>query len=413
MGIKIDDVNNDYSDTTEVNDINNDIPVINTAPVAIEEKEEKLQTSEYMQNVLTDKQVKDADELSATFDAFLSKEFDIKADSSIKTTIPTGIDLLDVLSGGGFATSLVQLVGPPGCGKTALACRVLATGQKKFAGKFMSAFLDSEESMTVDRLIQLGVSQPRIQPHSDMTVEKTFKMIEAMCVFKENNPAIHDVPSAIVWDSIANTMTEKGSISDDINTVLGEKARVLSHYLPKYVRKLNKYKICLVGINQLRDRIDMGQFSKAPDLKFLGDKNLPGGKSLLFNSVQLLLLRPGKAIGGDEGFGVNGFIVSCKFIKNKLFTPNIDFKLVFSFERGFSNFWTNFEMLKDTKRIRPGAWCTLLSYPSLKFRQKDSIKFYTEDPLFRAAFDADVKDALQTEYLDKYLTGNTSTTDVF
>lgn len=368
--------------------------------VKVEEKEQKILTSEYTKNVLTEEELKSAKDLVKSFSLFLSNKMDISEDDGIKTTIPTGIDLLDTVMGGGFATSLVQIVGNPGTGKTALACKVLATGQRKFPGKFIGMFVDSEESMTTSRLIQLGVNNPPINPYGDVTVEKVFKMVEGMCIFKEENPVLMDVPFAIVWDSIANTLTEKANITDDVNSVLGEKARVLTHALPKYVKKLNKYKISLVAINQLRDKIQMGPFPTVADLKFLSDRSIPGGKSALFNSVQLLYLKAGKSIKGEYGF--DGFLVECRAVKNKLFTPNIDFTLVFSFERGFSNFWTNYELLKKFKRVQSGSWCKLNEYPKVKFRQKDAIRLYREDPDFRQCWDEQVRSVLEEEYIKRF-----------
>ena len=171
------------------------------------------------------------------------------------------------------------------------------------------------------KALQLGVNKPPIEPYDAITVEKVFKMVEAMCAFKDAHPETMDVPYAIVWDSIANTLTEKGSVSDDINQVLGEKARVLSHYLPKYVQKLNKYKIALVAINQLRDKIDIGIFKQAPDLKFLGDKQLPGGKSLLFNLFSPKDFNLPASMLNSNKIGFNGFFLERDNLMSSIIFP--------------------------------------------------------------------------------------------
>ena len=49
-------------------------------------------------------------------------------------------------------------------------------------------------------------------------------------------------------------------LTDDINQVLGQKARILSGMLPKYIPKLMQYNISLVAVNQLRDKIQIGKF---------------------------------------------------------------------------------------------------------------------------------------------------------
>lgn len=376
-----------------------DAPILSSEKVPVINKEEKILTSEYLQTKLTDKEIEQASSIKDALNLFL-KKIDLTQDSSVKTTIPTGIDVLDTVLGGGIATGFTQIVGPPGSGKSAIAAKILATGQRKFPGKFIGVYIDSEESTTESRLAQLGVIYPRIQPYVNVSIEKIFQIVEGICSFKENHPEVQDIPSVIVWDSIANTVTEAGLETDDPNSVTGQKARLLSHLLPKYIKEMNKYSVCLVAVNQLRDKIDMGIFKTPADLKFLGDKQIPGGKSILFNSIQLLFIRPSGDVKGEYGF--MGIKVHCKMVKNKLFTPNIEIPLIFSFERGFSNFWSNYELLKTVKRIDAGAWCTLGDYTAKKFRQHQAIELYRTDPKFKEIFDSLVQEVLKTEYIDKF-----------
>lgn len=350
-------------------------------------------------------EIEAANELHNSLRTFLSDVEKIEqTEDEIQTTISTGIDVLDALLGGGVGTSFVEIVGQPGAGKSALAARLLATAQRKYLGKFIGVYLDSEEVMTKERLAQLGVNHPKITPITKLSVEKVFKIIEGICAFKEEykkkDKSVLDTPSIVIWDSIANTQAESGLVVEDPNKIIGLKARLLSFYLPKYVQKLNKYNISLVAINQLRDKLDMGQYAPAPTLKFLADKSIPGGNAPLFNAVQLLYLQVKSDL--KEVYGFNGISVKGRLVKNKLFTPNIDFLMLFSYERGFSNFWTNYELLKEYKRISAAAWCTLNAYPGKKFRQKDAIKFYREDPQFREIWDSEVKDVIDVEYIQKY-----------
>jgi recombination protein RecA len=377
-----------------------DIPIIPSEKIEVQNKEEKIQTSEYLKKELTADEVNQSQSIKDSLDLFLKKVDLTIYDDAVKTTIPTGIDSLDTVLGGGIATGFTQIVGPPGGGKSALAAKILAAGQRKYAGKFIGVYIDSEESTTESRLAQLGVIYPKIKPYVNVSVEKIFQIVEGICAFKDNNPHLMDVPSVVIWDSIANTVTEAGYEADDPNSVTGQKARLLSFLLPKYIANLNKYSVCLVAVNQLRDKIDMGIIKTAADLKFLGDKQIPGGKSILFNSIQLLLVRPSTDIKGEYGF--TGIKVMCKAVKNKLFTPNIEIPLVFSFERGFSNFWSNYEMLKNFKRISAAAWCTLGDYTEKKFRQNQAIEFYRTDPKFKELFDSLVQEVLKKEYIDTY-----------
>ena len=96
-------------------------------------------------------------------------------------------------------------------------------------------------------------------------------------------------------------------------------------------------------------------------------------------------------------------VVRARAIKNKSFTPNIEINLVTSFNRGYSNFWTNFLLLKEFKRITVGgAWCTLFGCEDSKFYQKEALTVYNENQKFRDAFKDQVNEIIQTEYIERY-----------
>lgn len=374
---------------------------IDSELIKVENKETELQTSIYSKISLTDEELSAAQELQDDFTEFLKTTQGLVPDYSIRNTIPTGIDLLDTLMGGGAATGLLQIIGPPGSGKSALAAKIVATSQRKFKGFTRSTYMDGEDSTDKRRLAQLGVTQPLIEPYTQLSVESVFKCVEGICNYKERSEKIKETPWAIVWDSIANTHTEAALQETDPNKVTGLKARIMAHLLPIYIPKLNEYNISLITVNQLRDKIEMGVFKTKSDLQFLVDKRIPGGASAVYNSVQILYLHPSGRIDGEYGF--YGSKVKCKLIKNKLFTPNIEFEMVFSFERGFSNLFTNYEMLKKSKRIDiGGGWVTLKTYQCPKFRQNELVNKYYRDDGFREAFDNEVKDVLKTEYIDVY-----------
>jgi len=340
--------------------------------------------------------------LYSELSSFLQKKTDIKPDTGVKFTIPTGIQVLDAILGGGFAIgSLNIIVGQPGSGKSMLAIQAMGNGQRVYKGKLIAAFLDSEEATTSIRMSNLGVRNPKITPYSDMTVEKVFKFIEGVCLFKEEKGLV-DVPSMIIWDSIANTLSQKEREVDDINSVIGYKARVLSVLIPKYVAKCAKYNISLLTVNQLRDVIQLGQFPVAKELRFMTTgKEMPGGNVLRFNAFQLVELKT-KGVLDKDKYGFDGILVSAKTVKNKLFAPNVTVSLVGNFRTGFSNFWSNYHFLMETKRLQTGPWNYLISLPDKKFRTKDSLSLYSTDSKFKEVFDKEVEDAIKVDIIEKY-----------
>lgn len=349
------------------------------------------------------------DEVNSLYNEFmgvLDTNDKIVSDQSDKIFCPTGIKVLDASLGGGLVVGgLSILVGNPGCGKSMLAMQTMAQGQKHLKDCCLTAYIDSEESTTTDRLAMLGVNKPKIKPITQLTLEKVFKVIENLCNFKESKK-LEKAPAIIIWDSIANTLTEKEFEIDDVNQAIGYKARFLTHFLPQYIKKCANYNIGLIAINQLRDVISMGPYSAPRDLKMLSShKSMPGGNSLKFNAFHLLELKVKSVIDPTKTtckFPFDGIEVSAACAKNKAFRPNIESKLIGNFTRGFSNFWTSYSFLTETKRMKVGAWNYLVNLPNEKFRTKDVIDKYKTEPTFKEAFDKEIADAVKVEIIDKY-----------
>lgn len=339
--------------------------------------------------------------LHAEFGSFLKNSIDMEEDSGEKSTIPVGIDLLDTILGGGLGVGALNMIcGTPGSGKSMLASQALGNAQLIHKGELVAGFLDSEEATTQIRLRNLGVRNPLINPYNNITVEKVFKFIEGLCLFKEKKKII-DIPSVTIWDSIANTLSNKELEAEDPNTVIGYKARLLSLLIPKYIAKCSQYNICFIAVNQLRDDIQIGLFPNAKNLKFLTQgKTLPGGNVLMYNAFHLIEMKVG-AVLKKEKYGFDGVVTKVKCVKNKLFPPNIEIELIGTFVSGFSNFWTNFNLLSKEKRLNVGAWNYLITLPEKKFRTKDAEKLYNEDEKFKEMFDISVQETLK-EWREKY-----------
>jgi RecA/RadA recombinase len=341
-------------------------------------------------------------ELYLEFNSFLEKKVDIIPDKGVKDTISTGIDLLDAVMGGGFAIGTLGVVtGQPGSGKSMIAIQTLAAAQKKYGGNILTSYLDSEESTTTARMANLGVRYPKLKPYNDITVEKVFKFLEGICLFKEQRQII-DIPSVVVWDSVANTLSQKEREVENINEVIGYKARVLSILIPKYVAKLSMFNISLIAVNQLRDVINIGMFPAPKELKFMSSgKDMPGGTTLKFNAFHLLEMNI-RGVPKEEQYGFSGIIVRTKCVKNKLFVPNIEIELIGDFVTGFSNFWTNYKFLADNKRLETGAWNYLIDLPETKFRTKDAPELYETNSKFKEFYNKAAQETIQTEIINKH-----------
>ncbi len=369
---------------------------------ATEEKIKQKRKKKQQETNISTSPVDPTEQLFREFNEFIENKTDMVVDDGIKGTIFTGIDLLDAILGGGFAIgALNMIVGQPGSGKSMLAMQAIGQAQRQFAGTLISAFLDSEEATTTIRLANLGVCYPKIKPYTDITVEKVFKFIEGLCVFKSEKNLI-DIPSMVVWDSVANTLSDKERTAEDINSVIGYKARMLSILIPKYVAKLATHNVCLIAVNQMRDSLKMGQFAPAPDLKFMSSsKTVPGGTALKYNAFHLIEMKVGQVLTSDK-YGFDGVKTKVKCVKNKLFQPNIEIEILGSFNTGFSNFWTNFNFLSETKRLITGSWNYLVELPEKKFRTRDAEELYMTNLEFRDKYDEISKKAIKEDIIDKY-----------
>ena len=251
----------------------------------------------------------------------------------------------------------------------------------------------------------MGAKNPPINPYNDITVEGVFKTIEALCAFKAMKE-ICEYPGIVAWDSIANTTTEleRADAETGVNSVIGLRARILSVVLPRYISKLRENNMSLLCVNQLRDNISMGQFTPAPDLKWMGSKNMPGGNSIKFNAFHLLFL----TLRGDlkiEQWGFAGVKLEAKCIKNKLFAPNIPISMIVDFNTGISNFWTNYNFMNDNKLLPGSSWKHMLEYPEMKWQgTKGCLTKYENEPEFKKVFDESAKKAIQKLIIDEYKT---------
>lgn len=349
--------------------------------------------------------------------------------------IPTGIKWLDSMYGGkGLpARKLHQFVGNPGSFKSTLAANILGAFQRYYRSKnevYHAYYLDTELSTSTARLTSLGVDCSQVKPMSIQTVEDVFKLIELIPDYKKNkiemfeatikdlrktknkeNDAlilenkqiiekIENMNWLIIWDSLANTLTRKElDVKDEYDKVIGQKQKLLAKLLPIIIHKLEEYNVTLIVINQLRDDLKIDMFKQtAVDLKFLqGDKTIPGGTAMKFNSSSLLDLKIISYLR-EKDYGFDGLELEINAVKNKFFTPNKKIRFALKYQTGVSDFWTNFNNMTDYPAvvINTGERAVkLLSHTSVyklhgyekSFYRKNAEYLYTSDEDFKNAFD--------------------------
>jgi len=315
-------------------------------------------------------------------------------DESLIKLVPTGIDIYDIFSGGGLPTGgFVEFAGNPGSGKTTLALQILGQIQKRDPNSII-VIIDAERSMTPQRLKSFGLDPKKIiLIQKGVTVEKIFEVRLKKLFEKKDQKKIKDVPTYVLWDSIAQTPAEKELEVADLNQAIGVKAKVLNTMIRKYDELLLEYNTTMIAINQLTSKVAMGNiYAKQVDIPGLGDRVCPGGTGHYYAAFHFLLLDRKQKLTGSE-FGFKGYILQGTFIKNKAGVPFEEFLLVVDYKNGVDQFWTKFIYLKEAKILKVnGGWYTLEGYTDesgklKKFRGSQSKEKYETDEQFRKLFD--------------------------
>ena len=102
-----------------IDDIKIDLSLDEDTTPEIENEIEKPKEVKKVKSIKTDKSTDEiANDLFDEFSSFMETKAKIVSDTGIKQTIPTGINVLDTILGGGFVVgALNMIVGAPGSGK--------------------------------------------------------------------------------------------------------------------------------------------------------------------------------------------------------------------------------------------------------------------------------------------------------
>lgn len=195
----------------------------------------------------------------------------------VKFRVSTGVIAFDRVCGGGIpAGKLTEMYGGWSSGKSRLAAHIVAETQR-MGGR--AVYLDTERSLDAGLVSLTGVQLDETllypDPDEDLrTIEDVFKIIrEAPKILRNDNP---DSILTIVWDSVAATPG-----MEDLEQEIGRseasmrRAKVISDGLKQVMSNIHKDRICLVFINQVRDKIGV----------MYGEKiDTVGGKALKFSA---------------------------------------------------------------------------------------------------------------------------------
>lgn len=210
--------------------------------------------------------------------------------------IPTGFDVVDAATGGGFPRGrIVEVFGPESSGKTTLLQKVIASAQSM---NLECAYVDVEHALDLDHARHLGMdtdAAPILQPE---TAEEALEIVEEACT---------GGAGVVVVDSVAGMVTQAELEGSKAQAPI---ARLMSDQIRKIVQKAKQNNTCVVFINQLRRKT--GVIFGSPEYTC-------GGEAIKYFASLRLDVR--KAAWLKHVNKVVGFKSRVRAVKNKLSPP--------------------------------------------------------------------------------------------
>jgi RecA/RadA recombinase len=360
----------------------------------------------------------------------LLKDNKVVADSeSIDLSFsPSGFDLIDSLLGDngnpyktGIPTGkLYMLAGDSQTGKTTLALQLGYNLVKKTGGDVV--LFDFERSSTdMDVRIHQITGCPKdkvgdiftIIKDNSLCIEELKKQIHKICEMKEKlgNAAKYDtvdingqpvkayIPTVIIIDSLPALRTKEVIDNADLdgNMMYAATAKHNNSFFTSVSDKWEQYNVTCIIVAHISKKISINPYEeKVKQLPTLGaDDYIAGGQKVVYLCSYILRLKAGKEFKADDGLGIIGRNVTCNLIKSRTSFNVKGLNLAFSETSGFNNVLTNFQIIKDAGKIKGsghGYW--LDSLPEVKFKQKEFLSTYRNNPEFRLAFNTLAKQTL-------------------
>lgn len=354
--------------------------------------------------------------LRTAFDKTIKAKYDSTIPPPAYVT-PFGIKHLDALLGGGLTSSApIAFSSTPESGKSTVALQFCALFQQ-FHPDSVVVYLDTEsaaggESPEIsDRVKTFGINPERFLYYSViMDLKQMFDMMQELIDIKLElqKKTGKEVFVLFVLDSIAAMGSSKDVSTEDVNSIIGFKARELTFTLSKYRQHISMQRVSFIIIDQVRANMQIqSRFQAATEERGVGTfgnyKSATNVNALQHQFRQWLWLSKGEQLKPTDPLGVDGWVINLFAEKNKLAPSKYSVPLVFDKKFGIhprlSEYYFMSHKTKTEKRYWPDP--KKLPYPLLITPQNRGRVLEVFDPnTGESLYKSDIFP--ESKFLDKY-----------
>ncbi len=236
----------------------------------------------------------------------------------------TGIPALDITLTGTVGNAFCAgkfsgITGDYGTGKTTLGVLIARSVQAQGG---ITAFFDTEKTLSEDRIISLGLDPSRVIYAQEPAIENICAQIEFLL------EKFGDTPGLIFWDTLASSssLSDKGRKPGE--EIIARHAKILAVGCRRIVGALAISNTALIMCNQLKH----GGLGKLFVSEREKDAGL-GGKAFQFHSSHILKLDNPKRVWRTKEKIDDGFSVLATITKSKTGSKRRQCRLVFDTRR--------------------------------------------------------------------------------
>jgi recombination protein RecA len=259
--------------------------------------------------------------------------------------VSSGCTLLDCALGGGYVLGrITNVVGDKSTAKTALATEALINFIRAYPNG-AAAYRDAEAAFDPAYAAAMGLNLETIDFGGEEPLTTVEGFARDLDVFIEKQVKA-DAPGIYVLDSL-DALSDEAEMEADIGkgTYGTAKAKALSTFFRKTARKLEKSKILLLIVSQVRDNIGA----------MFGDKHKrSGGRALDFYASQIMFLSHLKTLKRtiNKVERPYGILIKAKLKKNKVALPFREAEFEFSFGYGIEDLGASVTWLREVGRLK-------------------------------------------------------------